>query len=49
MCQFKFQIPRINTILTESAQYFGPAIWNNIPIEIRTIKNQKKIKLETRK
>ena len=35
-----FQIPRINTTLkvTESARYFGPVIWNNIPIEIRSIK-----------
>ena len=35
-----FQIPRISTTLkgTESVRHFGPVIWNNIPIEIRSIK-----------
>ena len=36
----RFQIPRINTTLKaiESVRYFGPVIWNNIPIEIRSNK-----------
>ena len=36
-----FPIPRINTTLngTEPVQNFGPIIWNNIPIEIRSIKH----------
>ena len=35
-----FQIPSINTILKgiETVRYFGPVIWNNIPVEIRSIK-----------
>ena len=35
------QIPRINTTLkgTESLRYFGPVVWNNIPIKIRSIQN----------
>ena len=39
--QLDFQIPRINTTLkrTESVRYFGPIIWNNIPIETRSIQN----------
>ena len=38
--QPNFQIPRISTILKgiESVRYFGPAVWNNIPTEIRSIK-----------
>ena len=46
-----FQIPRINTNLkvTEPVQYFGPVIWNNIPIEIRSIKNVDTFKIEIRK
>ena len=40
LSQPNFQIPRISTILKgiESVRYFGPAVWNNIPIEIRSIK-----------
>ena len=34
---------------TEPAQYFGPEIWNNIPIEIKSIKNFDKFKTEIRK
>ena len=36
--QLDFQI---NTTLkrTESVRYFGPIIWNNIPIETRSIQN----------
>ena len=39
--QLDFQIPRINTTLkgTESVRYFEPIIWNNIPIETRSIQN----------
>ena len=39
--QLDFQIPRINTTLkgTDSVRYFGPIIWNNIPIETRSIQN----------
>ena len=39
--QLDFQNPRINTTLkgTESIRYFGPIIWNNIPIETRSIQN----------
>ena len=46
-----FQIPRINTTLkiTEPVQYFGPVIWNNIPIEIRSIKNFDTFKTKIRK
>ena len=46
-----FQIPRINTTLkgTESVRYLGPAIWNNISIEIRSIKNFGTFKTEIRK
>ena len=35
-----FQIPSISTILKgiETVRYFGPVIWNNIPVEIRSIK-----------
>ena len=38
--------PRINTTLKDigSVQYFGPVIWNNISIEIKTIKNFDKFK-----
>ena len=46
-----FQIPRINTILKgiEPVRYFGPVIWNNIPIEIRSIKNFDTFKTKIRK
>ena len=39
--QSDFRITRINTTLkgTEPARYFGPVIWSNIPMEIRSIKN----------
>ena len=45
------QIPRINTALkgAESVRYLGPVIWNNIPIEIRSIKNFDTFKTEIRK
>ena len=45
-----FQIPRIKTSLkgAESVRYLGPVIWNNIPIEIRSIKNLGKFKTEIR-
>ena len=35
------QIPRI-----KSVRYFGPVIWKNIPIEIRTIQNVDSFKTE---
>ena len=43
-----FQIPRINTDLkrTESVRYFGPVIWNNIPLKIRSIQNIDTFKIE---
>ena len=46
-----FQIPRINTILkgTEPVRYFRPVIWNNTPIDIRSIKNFDTFKREIRK
>ena len=46
-----FQIPRIKTSLkgAESVRYLGPVIWNNIPIEIRSIKNFDTFKTEIRK
>ena len=46
-----FQIPRIYTSLkgTESVRYFGPVIWNNIPIEIRSIKSFNTFQTEIRK
>ena len=46
-----FQIPRINTTLkgAESVRYFGPVIWNSIPVEIRNIKNFETFKTEIRK
>ena len=49
--QPNFQIPRINTTLEglESVRYFGPAVWNNIPIEIRCIENFDTFKTEIRK
>ena len=34
---------------TESVQYFGPVIWKNIPIEIRSIQNVDSFKTEIRK
>ena len=36
-----FQIARINTTLKgiESVRYYGPVIWKNIVIEMRSIKN----------
>ena len=39
--QLDFQNPRIKTTLkgTEFIRYFGPIIWNNIPIETRSIQN----------
>ena len=50
LSQPDLHIPRINTTLKdiESVQYFGPAIWNNIPIEIKTIKNFDKFKTKIR-
>ena len=49
--QLDFQIPRINTTLkgAESVQYFGSVIWNNIPIEIGSIKDFITFKTEIRK
>ena len=46
-----FPIPRINTTLkgTEPIRYFGPVSYNNIPIEIRIIKNFDTFKTEIRK
>ena len=46
-----YQIPRINTTLkgAESVRYLGPVIWNNISIEIRSIKNFDTFKTEIRK
>ena len=46
-----FQIPRINTNLkgAESVRYLRPVIWNNISIEIRSIKNFDMFKTEIRK
>ena len=43
-----FQILRINTTLkgTDPLRYFGPAICNNIPIEIISIKNFDAFKTE---
>ena len=40
------QIPRINTSLKgiESVRYFRAVIWNNIPIEIRSIEILKHLK-----
>ena len=45
------QISRINTTLkeTEPVRYFGPVIWNNIPIEMKIIKNFNTFKTEIRK
>ena len=46
-----FPIPSINTTLkgTEPIRYFGPVIYNNIPIEIRSIKSFDTFKTEIRK
>ena len=46
-----FPIPTINTTSkeTESVRYFEPAICNNIPIEIRSIKNFDTFKTKIRK
>ena len=46
-----FQIPRINTALKgpESVRNLGPVNWNNISIEIRSIKNFDTFKTEIRK
>ena len=46
-----FRIPRVNTTLkgTESVRYLGPIIWNNIPIEIRRIREIELFKSEIRK
>ena len=50
-----FQIPRTNTTLkgTESVRYFGPVIWNNIPIEhiqnFDKFKTKRNHKIETDK
>ena len=46
-----YQIPRINTTLkgAESVRYLGPVTWNNIVIEIRSIKNFDIFKTEIRK
>ena len=50
LSQPDLHIPRINTTLKdiESVQYFGPVIWNNIPIEIKAIKNFDKFKTKIR-
>ena len=49
--QLDFQIPRINTTLKgiEPVRYFGPVIWDNIPIEIKSIKKINTFKTEIRK
>ena len=49
--QHDFQIPRTNPTLkgTGSIRYFGPVIWNNTPIEIRSIQNFDTFKTEIRK
>ena len=46
--QSDFQIPRINTTLKgrDPVRHFGPAICNNIPIEIISIKNFDAFKTE---
>ena len=46
-----FQILRINTTLKgiEPVRYFGPVIWDNIPIEIKSIKKINTFKTEIRK
>ena len=46
-----YQIPRINTTLkrAESVRYLGPVIWNNIFIEVKSIKNFDTFKTEIRK
>ena len=50
-----FQIPRTGTTLrgTDSVRYFGPVIWNNIPIEdiqnFDTFKTKRNHKIETDK
>ena len=43
-----FHISRISTTLT-GAEIVRPVIWNNIPIEIRSIKNADTFKIEIRK
>ena len=45
-----FQIPRININLkgAESVRYLGPVIWNNLFIEIGSIKNFDTLKTEIR-
>ena len=49
--QLDFQILTINTTLKgiESVRYFGPVIWDNIPIEIKSIKKINTFKTEIRK
>ena len=49
--QLDFQILRINTTLKgiEPVRYFGPVIWDNIPIEIKSIKKINTFKTEIRK
>ena len=40
---------RINTILKESVRYFWRVIWNNIPVEIRSIKTYEKLEIRNQK
>ena len=40
---------RINTILKESVRYFWRVIWNNISVEIRSIKIYKKLEIRNQK
>ena len=46
-----FQIPRIKSTLKgiDSPRYFGPVTLNNIPVEIRSIKNFETFKTEIKK
>ena len=43
------QTLRINTILKESVRYFWRVIWNNIPVEIRSIKIYEKLEIRNQK
>ena len=44
-----FIVFNLNPIHFESVQYFGPVICNNIPVEIRSIKNFDTFHTEIRK